>query len=169
MDLREPDLRRVSYHRRMRFGVALLTLGALAGCPVQGDDCNVDNECQASDVCARDHTCVPPSEVRATRTTWSFGAGMPADEASCEVPGSDPPRQQQLQIIFADPFNDQDKLGFVPVPCATALFSVDKLPNKFTRVRLNIEGGDFDGRTLGSADFDGDGLAEIELDALPQP
>jgi hypothetical protein len=143
----------------MRFGAALFTLGALAGCPVDGSECNVDNECESTQVCARDHACVEPEEVRATRTTWSFGPGMPATVASCN--------DLQMQIIFANPDFEEDKLGFVPVPCFTALFSVDKLPRRFTRVRLNIDGGDDDGFRLGSAEFDAEGLSDITL-TLPE-
>src|SRR4051794_9634453 len=99
MDLREADLRAMSYARPMtllRVLPLVLTLGLpLGGCltpdtssdPGSGwhgghsNGCINDGECAGS-VCTRDGTCQSASNVHAVHVTWTL-LGSPASEATC--------------------------------------------------------------------------------------
>jgi len=128
--------------------IALLVL--LAGCPQQGDSCEVDNQCNDGTVCSREHICVDPSEVKAVTARWTIN-NAPASDAACM--GLD------LHIEFFGRDQESDSLGFEPVPCPAGSFFVDKLPARYDRVGLRFI-GDPGGDT---ALFDQDGVAQLNL------
>ncbi|MDB4952626.1 MAG: hypothetical protein JWO36_195 [Myxococcales bacterium] len=167
MDLREPDLRAMSYARRMtrvRVSPLVLTLLAgLGGCitptspgdpgwtgpngnPISAE-CHLDTDCGGG-VCARDGTCQPAANVRAIHVTWTL-RGKPADTTTCA-------NSPDLQITFSS--SARDTLGFAPVPCRQGKFSVDKLPVWYTAVDLGLD--QYGGY---SSAFDRSGAAAIDL------
>lgn len=124
-------------------------LALLAGCPIQGNECAVDPECEDGEVCARDHACAAASTVREVKAAWTINGG-PASEAVCNT------RDLFIEFLGAD---QNDSLGFSPVPCFTGQFVVDKLPIRFTAVELGVDGGgDRD-----TASFDEAGNAQLDL------
>src|SRR4051812_41043029 len=110
-------------------GVVLLLL---AGCTGSSHDdvdefgrCVSDTACAASEVCARNGACYPPSEVRAVSVTWTIG-GMAADPETCSA-------SPDLFIEFSSGRGGRfDRLDFAPVPCRAGRFSIDQLPTGFT-------------------------------------
>ena len=110
--------------------------------------CDQDVECDDGLVCARgDHFCVTPDQVRSTHTEWTIN-GQPANDGTCA--GFD------FYIQF-----QSDDFGFSPVPCDTGVFSVDKLPVRYRRVEVGVEGGSgFDGATFNA---NGDAVLDIAL------
>jgi len=133
--------------------VALIALGlvSLAGCPRTSEGvCDEDVECDDGLVCARgDHLCVEQRQVHATRTEWTIN-GQPPDAGNCNG--------LTLYIQFLSDF-DGDDFGFSPVPCETGLFSIDKLPVRYRRVEVGVQGGSENDR----ATFDGEGNALLDL------
>lgn len=127
----------------------LLALVALAGCPSnQPAMCESDSQCGAN-VCARNGECLPASEVRSVRVTWTI-RGAPANATTCASMPS-------LYIQF-DGSTVQDSFGYAPVPCQEGVFSIDKLPSRFAQVELGVEGGPL---TIG--DIQPDGTASLDL------
>lgn len=127
----------------------LLAVVLLAGCP-GGDDgvCKVDSDCGTGNVCTRNSECLPASEVRSSRITWTI-RGMPASDTLCA-------QTPNFYVLFAGT-QVNDTFGFEPVPCKVGLFSIDKLPRRFVSVELGVDGGfsevmAFD--ALGNAAFD---------------
>ena len=134
---------RVRYARRMKRGLLLVVLVGCTWSSRDDDDmrirdpdpprgpgrsgCQADNDCSGSNVCARTGSCLPSSEVYAVHVNWTV-KGAPASEAVC-APSPD------LQINFGVS-GDDAAFGFAPVPCVEGKFTVDKLPTKFTTVRL---------------------------------
>lgn len=133
----------------MRTMLAASVLAALAGCPTQATECELDSDCSGSDVCARDHMCTAASSVRPVTATWTI-RGAAANTTTCGT-------HENLYITFiGDDFGDT--LGFAPVPCKLGQFSVDKLPVRFRQVELGVEGGVSDTRALDAA-----GTAALDL------
>ena len=112
---------------------ALVVLALLAGCPdnTSPPECT-DSSCGA-DVCARDGECLPASEVRMVKTTWTID-GAAASPTTC---ASTP----DLHIYFK---SNQDSFGFDPVPCDQGQFFVDKMPLRFDFVTLGSDAGLFE-------------------------
>jgi hypothetical protein len=142
----------------MRLALPLLPQGHMLALPLAGvlvfgcaagDECEVDGQCPSGEVCARDHSCLPPSQVRSVRAEWTVD-GEPADRDSCDG--------RSLFIEFRST-RSGDTLGYQPVPCFTGQFTVDKLPLRFQSVVLGLQGGG--ART--SATFDADGIARLDL------
>jgi hypothetical protein len=132
----------------MRALPALLLL--LAGCPpVDDGECQVDDDCSGSKVCTRNSECLAPSEVRATRTSWTI-RGQPATASLCAA-------TPDLYILFGS-FDPNDTYGYEPVPCASGVFTVDKLPVRFNSVEVGIQG-----RFSEQAVFDSQGHASVDL------
>jgi hypothetical protein len=127
----------------------LVVLALLAGCP--GDtttpECT-DGSC-GSDVCARDGECLPASEVRMVKTTWTID-GVAATPSNC-APTPD------LHIYFKSP---SDSFGFDPVPCSQGQFFVDKLPLRFDVVELGSDANLFEQSTTVDAQT---GMATFNL------
>lgn len=109
----------------------LALLVVLAACPDNsGGECRIDEHCEATAVCARSSECLPPSEVRLVRLTWTI-RGMPASDTTCA-------QTPDLYVMFAGP-GIQDTLGFAPVPCRAGVFTVDKLPRRFVSAEIGVE------------------------------
>lgn len=110
----------------MRAAIVGLALAG-ASCGPPGDAGCADGDCNGSLVCARDGNCVPASDVRVVRVTWTVRGGM-ANESSC---ASSP----DLYVMFSG-FEPGDSFGFEPVPCAAGVFTIDRLPNRYTSVEI---------------------------------
>lgn len=109
-----------------------LVLG-LAACPGgNGGECRDDGDCGGGAVCARNSECLPTSEVRVVRVTWTI-RGMAANDTTCA-------QSPDLYLLFAGTaFNDT--FGYAPVPCKAGVFTVDKLPRRFVSVEIGEENG----------------------------
>jgi hypothetical protein len=129
--------------------LALVALAA-AGCSGgSGGDCKVDIDCGGSSVCARNGDCLPASEVRTVRITWTI-RGMPPNDPLCASTPS-------FYLLFAsNQINDQ--YGYEPVPCKVGLFTIDKLPRRFVSVEIGVDNG-FSEVTA----FDAQGNATFDL------
>lgn len=122
---------------------------ALAACPNNTPAmCETDSQCGAN-LCARDGECLPASQLRMVRVTWTI-RGQAANATTC---ASTP----DFYIQF-DGSTVQDSFGFAPVPCQEGVFSIDKLPTRFGQVELGVEGG-----PLTIADIQPDGTASLDL------
>lgn len=110
----------------------LVLLLALAGCPAPsgGGVCNIDEHCDPAEVCARTSECLPPSQVRLVRLTWTI-RGQPANDTTCA-------QTPDLYVLFAAS-GLHDTLGYAPVPCRAGLFTVDKLPRRFVSAEIGVE------------------------------
>jgi hypothetical protein len=134
----------------MRAAALILVAVVLAGCPLPPNgDCQVDDDCSGSKVCARNGDCLAQSDVRAVRVTWTIRGQAPT-MTSCST-------SPNFYILFAShDFNDS--YGYEPVPCASGVFSVDKLPTKYYAVEIGV-----DGRFSQEAVFDSQGQATLDL------
>nr|HEX4317545.1 hypothetical protein [Kofleriaceae bacterium] len=141
---------------RLLIGLALAA-AACGGYSTPSDDqdpggfdsgCQSDTTC-SPDVCARDGECLPASDVRSIRVTWTVD-GSAANATSCTT----------IPSLFLE-FNGgpQDGVGFAPVPCMEGNFSVDKMPSRFDDVQIGIDNGGF----LGDSEFDGSGDVSFDL------
>jgi hypothetical protein len=131
----------------MRAAVLLLLL---AGCPdATGSDCQVDDDCGGSLVCARNSECIAASDVRVVRVTWTM-RGMPASATTCAATPS-------FYVMFSSPAR-ADTYGYEPVPCAAGLFTVDKLPKRFNAVEIGVDHGYSEATA-----FDSQGNASFDL------
>lgn len=114
--------------------LGIVTCAALAAAcgPGGGDECMIDDDCRGDLVCARNTQCLPASEVRVVRVTWTV-RGEPASAAAC---ASAP----ELYVLF---YSAQvgDAFGFAPVPCEIGLFTIDKLPRRYVSVEIGEDGG----------------------------
>lgn len=105
---------------------------AIAACGPPPGDCEIDNDCSGDYVCARNGECLPPSDVHPLRITWTIRGQVPST-ASCSA-------SPDLYLIFYG-YDASDQFGYEPVPCETGLFSIDKLPTRFTSVELGERNG----------------------------
>ncbi|HSD90916.1 MAG TPA: hypothetical protein VLB44_25505 [Kofleriaceae bacterium] len=131
----------------MRALAPLLVL--LAGCPGGGGDCQIDQDCSGSEICARNGECHAASDVRTIHVTWTI-RGMPASSTTCAT-------TPNFYILFSSP-QVSDTYGYEPVPCAAGLFTIDKLPKRFNAVELGVDGGYSE-----LAAFDAQGNATFDL------
>ena len=125
----------------------LVVLLASCGTP-SGGACEVDDDCSGNDVCARNGECT--DTARSVRVTWTI-RGMPASASSCA-------QSPNLFIVFSSP-SPTDQYGYEPVPCASGVFTVDKLPRRFNAVELGV-------RSTGYSEFatfDSQGNAKLDL------
>ena len=134
----------------MRGLAALALLAAGAGCPADSTPsmCETDSQC-GSDVCARDGECLPASQVRSAKLTWTI-RGMTADATTCASSPS-------FYINF-DSSMTGEAFGFAPVPCQEGQFSIDKLPLRFDEVEIGV-----DARTLQILPIRPDGTVAFDL------
>ena len=113
-----------------------VVLLACTGCPGGGGgddgDCTIDSDCGTGNVCTRNTECLPASEVRSARITWTI-RGMPASDALCASTPS-------FFVLFAGT-QLNDTFGYEPVPCKAGVFSIDKLPRRFVSVELGVANG----------------------------
>ncbi len=112
--------------------IAVTALLALAGCPGTSapTTCEADADC-GGEVCARDGECLPSSEIRGVKVTWTIG-GRPADATSCAT-------APEFYIDFYGSFAAAS-FGYAPVPCMQSQFFIDKLPISFDQVELGAHG-----------------------------
>ena len=112
---------------------AIALLALLAACDfTSGGDCTSDGDCSGSEVCARNGECLAQSEVRFVRVSWTI-RGQAASATSCAA-------TPNFYILFAT--NDPgDVYGYEPVPCASGVFTVDKLPTRYITVEMGVDGG----------------------------
>lgn len=115
---------------------ALLVL-AVAGAACGGSsgecsDTTNSGDCGGGDVCARNGECLPASQVRLVRVTWTIN-GQPANDATCA-------QSQDLYLLFYG-FDPGDSFGFQPVPCKAGLFTIDKIPTRFGSVEIGDSSG----------------------------
>ena len=115
----------------MRSLALMLLFGAGCGGIGHDGDCHADNDCGGGNVCTRNSECLPPSEVRAARVTWTI-RGMPANDMLCAP-------TPNFYVMFAGT-QLNDEFGFSPVPCKAGLFSIDKLPRRFVSVEIGVDG-----------------------------
>jgi hypothetical protein len=116
----------------MRALIAIgLTLAGAACGPRDDGGCVDDGECGAG-ICARNGECLPASEVRSVRVSWTI-RGMLASPTTCAASPS-------FYLLFAGS-HPADTFGYAPVPCDAGLFTVDKLPRRFYAVELGVDGG----------------------------
>jgi hypothetical protein len=113
--------------------IALLV--ALAGCPHDGGPCQTDHDCNGL-VCTRDFECLPSSQVRSVKVTWTIH-GQPADATSCApTPG--------FTLRFIDSYTNT-AFGYEPVPCMEGQFTIDKIPTAYDYVEIENTEGMIDG------------------------
>jgi hypothetical protein len=115
-----------------------------------GDPVDSCGDLCGSDVCARDGSCYPADLIRMVHARWTID-GAPASSETCAT-------HPDLHIAFTDG-SGQYRLGFAPVPCRNGLFTVDKLPDVYTRVELGVAGQEL----TASAPFDEAGDAMLDL------
>ena len=120
-----------------------------AGCPGGGDVCTVDSDCGVGNVCTRNTECLPASETRSVRVTWTI-RGMAANDMLC---GPTP----NFYLMFSGT-QLNDTFGYSPVPCKAGLFTIDKLPRRFVSVEIGVEG-----RFSEVKAFDAQGTAAFDL------
>jgi hypothetical protein len=111
----------------MRAAILGLTLACTACGPAPDRGCKDDGECGGSLVCARDGNCASASDVRVVRVEWTIRGGM-ANATSC---GGSP----DLYVMFLG-FEPGDSFGFEPVPCLAGVFTIDKLPRRYSSVEI---------------------------------
>ena len=117
----------------MRYaGLALMA--CLAGCSLTsgtGGECATDSQC-GDDVCTRGGECLARASVRSVMVKWTV------DGAAAGITTCDAHRDLYLQFNGTD---YGDTLRFEPVACSQGSFFVDKLPKRYQRVELGIQGG----------------------------
>lgn len=124
----------------MRFA-ALALATCLWGCSLTGpagSDCRIegdDSQC-GDDVCAQGGECMTRSSVRPVLIKWTVN-GAAANELAC---GSYLTETSRLYLQF-DSEDFGDTLRFAPVACSQGQFTVTKLPKRFVKVELGVEGG----------------------------
>jgi len=93
-------------------------------------NCKADSDC-GGEICARDGECLPSSEIRSVKVTWTI-RGVTADASSC---ASTP----DFYIDFYGSYAAYS-VGYEPVPCMQSQFFIDKLPTAFDQVELGATG-----------------------------
>jgi hypothetical protein len=116
----------------IRAGIAAAAAAAAllgAGCfPASTYECDRAEQCASGEVCARDHTCTLPSEVRSVRVRWTV-AGVDA-ATECATRAID-----DLTITFGG--SDGSELSYAPVPCRFGSYFIDLLPHAYDQVELD--------------------------------
>jgi hypothetical protein len=119
----------------MRTEVLLALAVAGGACGGAGDECRATGDgtdCPGDQVCARSSECLPADQVRRVSANWSV-RGQAASATTCA-----PAPTLYLLFYSADP---NDTFGYAPVPCVAGLFTIDKLPVRFTSVEIGKDGG----------------------------
>ena len=118
-------------HAVTRASVLAVVLAACGG----GDSgngngkCMVDRDC-GGQTCARDGECLPASEIRMVKITWTV-RGQQANATNCAGTPS-------FELSFTSQANDF--FGYAPVPCVQGQFTMDKLPTFYDAVELDADG-----------------------------
>ena len=111
---------------------ALVLVAFAMACGSSGGTCELDDDC-GGNVCARNGECLPASSVRTVHLTWTIG-GQPASTTTCAA-------MPDLYVLFYAP-DPNDSFGYAPVPCDAGVFTIDKLPTRFTSAELGAQGRD---------------------------
>jgi hypothetical protein len=115
--------------------IALVIAVALAAaCSGGGTECSMtgEDDCTGGLVCARSSECLPPEEIWKVSISWTV-RGQVANATSCAPAPS-------LYLLFYSG-TPGDEFGYQPVPCVAGLFTMDKLPRRFTGVEIGVDGG----------------------------
>jgi hypothetical protein len=132
---------------------AALVLALVAGCGGgSGDDgssCSSDSDCGGGNVCARDGSCWPSSEVHSIKVVWTIN-GQPASATTCS----------SFPDLFVNFESQTTDFGFAPVPCVAGEFPIDKLPTAYVQVEVGDNSGMYFDQF---ADFDASGTASFDL------
>ncbi len=115
-----------------------------------GLSCHADSDCGGELVCARNGECLPASLVRAVHVRWTVRGGAPT-AASCAA-------YTRMFVTF-EATDVYDSVGFAPVPCPAGVFTIDKLPRRFTTGSAGSETG----AGTASGAFDGTGTVLLDL------
>jgi hypothetical protein len=111
------------------FSIALVgACGAGSECRETGDG----TDCPGGQVCARSAECLPADQVRRVSANWTV-RGQAASATTCA------PAPSLYLLFYSDDPNDT--FGYAPVPCVAGLFTIDKLPTRFTGVEIGKDGG----------------------------
>jgi hypothetical protein len=132
---------------------ALLVLVVLAGCGPSGPSgCKTDSQC-GGETCARDGSCLPASQIRMVKVTWTI-RGQIATATTCGMS----PATTNMELIFSTgDFGMQ--FGYEPVPCVEGQFTIDKIPTAYSYVEMDSAAG----QTLASATIQADNTAKLDL------
>jgi hypothetical protein len=138
----------------MRALVALVALAASWGCgPTAPSGCKVDRDCGGGETCARDGSCLPASQIRMVKVTWTI-RGQIATATTCGMS----PALTNMELIFSTgDFGTQ--FGYEPVPCVEGQFTIDKIPTAYSYVEMDSPAG----QTLASATIQADNTAKLDL------
>lgn len=137
------------------FGLVLAALLPACSSSTDTSDCLSDRDCSGL-VCTRVGQCASESDVYALRIEWTVHGLTTDDVTACADVG-------ELELAIEDPTSG-DVHAVRPVPCATGLFTFDKLPLSFTEVTLLAysPGGAFLDRARASA-VGAAGVVQISL------
>lgn len=121
----------------------------LAACPSSSSQkqCTTDADC-GTEVCARDGECLPSSEVRLVKLSWTI-RGSAASPTTCA--------QSPSFYVQFDSIDVNDSFGYEPVPCDQGQFTVDKLPRRYVQAEMGIGNRFLDAQpidAMGQATFD---------------
>jgi hypothetical protein len=130
----------------MRAHLVLLVAGC--GSSPTGSHCTTDSNC-GTEVCARDGECLPASQVRMVKLTWTI-RGSAANPTSC---ASSP----NFYVQF-DSSDLNDSFGYEPVPCQQGQFGVDKLPKRYVQAEIGVDQSLLDAQAI-----DATGMASFDL------
>jgi hypothetical protein len=122
----------------MRFAALALTASTLvatmSGCslsPSDSPECTNDSQC-GDDVCARTGECMGRTAVHSMTIQWTVNGSTAASASECV----DHPN---LFLQF-DGSDYGDSIQFSPVVCTEGQFTIDKLPARYQKVQVGVEG-----------------------------
>jgi len=132
---------------------AALVLVALAGCGSPGPSgCKTDGDC-GGETCARDGSCLPASQIRMVKVTWTIRAQV-ANATTCAMY----PATANMELIFSTG-DYTTSFGYEPVPCMEGQFTIDKIPTAYLFVEMDGSAQ----QVLGSATIQPDNTASLDL------
>src|SRR3984885_15303382 len=122
-----------------RLALATLICASASACGDSGDGtgdnpmCMVDTDCGSGQVCARTMECLPPSEVRAIKLSWTVGGAAASATTCAMIP-------DLIVRLFDDAHNEDDNAwGYLPVQCDAGVFPIDKMPTRYINSELGID------------------------------
>jgi hypothetical protein len=137
----------------MRAWLAVIVVAfAACGGDDNGGSCTTDSDCSGGDVCARDESCWPASELYTVKVTWTI-AGSAAGSASCAP-------FPNFNVNF---YSESEEFGFAPVPCMAGEFPIDKLPTAYTEVEVADASYAIFDQTMNIASDGSNGTAAFDL------
>ncbi len=137
----------------MRALVVLVAIAACWGCGSPGaSGCKLDSDC-GGETCARDGECLPASQIRMVKVTWTIGGQM-ANATTCGMY----PATANMELIFSTG-DFGTYFGYEPVPCMEGQFTIDKIPTSFLYVEMDGSSQ----QVLASATIQLDNTASLDL------